>query len=152
MLLRELIMRKVGERNTQGIVRELVWPSCDPKHFFRLPRVKESKVWRYLKFGRDRRLILDVTLNTMEEIKEVLGEWNSTMAWRTPPPPPLKSGKKRSRGMHEPEYFMLTDGSNDGQRVAKGLLSYCLESRTLTLKLLVARFGSNRVESQVGCE
>ena len=79
----------------------------------------------------------------MAEIKLVLGEWNAAMALRTPAPAPTKAGKKRFRGIGDPEYIMLTDGTNDGARASHAMLSYCLESRTMTITLLVARFGSN---------
>jgi hypothetical protein len=144
MLLRELTIRTCSESTTSGVMREVVWKGCHPKHFFALPRVKATKAWRYTKHGRDRRLILDVPLRTMSEIIEVLGQWNAAMALRAPAAAPTKSGKKRARSLSAPEYHMLTDGAHDGAHAGQAMLSYWVESRTLSLTVPVARLGSDR--------
>ena len=143
-LLRARIEDELHGSAAAGITREVVWKLCDPRHFLRLPRVLERRRWRYHRVGRDRRLILDVPLATMAEIREVLGAWNASMAWRQPPPAPTARGQHRARRAADPEYFVLTDAALDGAGVKGALLSYWVQTRTLVLRLLVARLSSAR--------
>jgi len=144
ILLRARVVHHLNTLKVSGVVHEVNWNLCDPRHFLRLPGVAQRMRWREDVSGRDRRLILDVPLNTMAEIVEVLGNWNAAMAWRKPEPPRTAGGKRRERRDGDVEYFNLTDGGNDGPKALRALLSYHLEERMLTVRLPVARLRSTR--------
>jgi hypothetical protein len=80
----------------------------------------------------------------MAELQEVLGVWNNAMAWRKPEPPRTAAGKRRMRRTGDVEYYMLTDGAEDGVKAKRPLLSYHLEERLLVIRLPVARLLSSR--------
>ena len=144
ILLRARVVHHLNTLKVSGVVHEINWNLCDPRHFLRLPGVAQRMRWREDASGRDRRLILDVPLNTMAEIIEVIGNWNAAMAWRKPEPPRTAGGKRRERRDGDVEYFNLTDGGHDGPKALRARLSYHLEERMLSVRLPVARLRSTR--------
>jgi hypothetical protein len=144
LLLRARVIQDLNTINGSGVVHEVTWTLCDPRHFLRIPLVMARKRWREDANGRDRRLIVDVPLHSMAELQEVFGVWNNAMAWRKPEPPRTAAGKRRMRRTGDVEYFMITDGAEDGVKAKRALLSYHLEERMLVIRLPVARLLSSR--------
>ena len=95
LLLRARVIQDLNTINGSGVVHEVTWTLCDPRHFLRIPLVMARKRWREDANGRDRRLIVDVPLHSMAELQEVFGVWNNAMAWRKPEPPRTAAGKRR---------------------------------------------------------